>query len=83
MLYGGTRILQQTAGPASAAFLTTPNGGILCRVVRTGFDSSQGNMVRMIEFSRSVNIVGVGVRSSGFSLNFCLPCFGDQRKNFG
>eukprot|EP00049_Salpingoeca_infusionum_P025583 m.20377 g.20377 ORF g.20377 m.20377 type:complete len:1339 (+) comp8156_c0_seq2:3-4019(+) len=35
----------------------TPDGGCLCYVIRTGFDSSQGRLVRMIQFS-SENVSG-------------------------
>ena len=55
ILFGGTSILQQSpaAGGASPSNLMTPDGGCLCYVLRTGFSSSQGKLVRMIELSSS------------------------------
>ena len=54
VLFGGTSILQQSPGSESGpAGLSTPDGGCLCYVLRTGFSSSQGKLVRMIELSSS------------------------------
>ena len=57
VLFGGTTVLQHRA-PAAADRATSdrappvaPDGGIVCRVLRTGFGSSQGQLVRMIELS--------------------------------
>ena len=63
VLFGGTTVLQHRApvategDPAAAgssdAPPIAPDGGIVCRVLRTGFGSSQGQLVRMIELSTS------------------------------
>ena len=62
MLYGGTTILQHNSpvasgdqsGAAAGAEkdLSAPDGGCICYCVRTGFSSSEGKLVRMIEFSQ-------------------------------
>ncbi|KAI8060538.1 endoplasmic reticulum Ca-transporting P-type ATPase [Gongronella butleri] len=46
VLYGGTKVLQVTA-PTNGA----PDGGCLCVVARTGFGTSQGELVRTMIFS--------------------------------
>jgi len=53
MLYGGTIVMQHT--PPSMAVqgaLQSPDGGCVCYCVRTGFSSSEGKLVRMIEYSQ-------------------------------
>ena len=40
VLFGGTKILQHT--PDKAAKIKTPDGGCLAVVLRTGFETSQG-----------------------------------------
>ncbi|KAL7749695.1 putative cation-transporting ATPase 1 [Sorochytrium milnesiophthora] len=49
-LYGGTKVLQVTS-PDSEARLQAPDGGCIAYVLRTGFGTSQGKLVRMMIFS--------------------------------
>jgi cation-transporting ATPase 13A1 len=53
VLFGGTSILQQSPGANESSKFETPDGGCACYVLRTGFSSSQGKLVRMIELSSS------------------------------
>jgi len=50
MLFSGTQIVN--CKPGQEPKLKTPDGGCLCYVVRTGFNSSQGGMMQMIEYSQ-------------------------------
>jgi cation-transporting ATPase 13A1 len=53
-LYSGTTLMQQSPGDVAdtAAHLpATPDGGCLCYVLQTGFSSTQGKLMRMMEFS--------------------------------
>ncbi|KAM7463802.1 hypothetical protein LguiA_031923 [Lonicera macranthoides] len=49
VLFGGTKILQHT--PDKAFHMKTPNGGCLAIVLRTGFETTQGKLMRTILFS--------------------------------
>ena len=50
-LYGGTSLIQLSR--ENMGRLTAPDGGCVCYALRTGFSSSQGELVKMIEFSAS------------------------------
>lgn len=79
-LFGGTRVLQVSgtmfAGDESEAILVVegvpspPDGGCICYCVRTGFSSSQGKLVRMIENSTAQ--VSGDVRDTTLLLLFLL-----------
>jgi cation-transporting ATPase 13A1 len=49
LLFGGTKILQHT--PDKTFHMKTPNGGCLAIVLRTGFETTQGKLMRTILFS--------------------------------
>ncbi|KAI5068556.1 hypothetical protein GOP47_0016901 [Adiantum capillus-veneris] len=49
VLFGGTKILQHSAD--KNGHLKTPDGGCLAIVLRTGFETSQGKLMRTILFS--------------------------------
>ena len=51
ILYSGTTLMQQSEGDSVGDLPKTPNGGCLCYVLQTGFSSTQGKLMRMMEFS--------------------------------
>ena len=52
VLFGGTRVLQSNSGGIlDTSSLTTPDGGCLAVVLRTGFGTAQGSLVRTMLFS--------------------------------
>ena len=50
ILFGGTKILQVTP-PASDSLILSPDGGCIATVLRTGFSTQQGKLVRTIIYS--------------------------------
>jgi manganese-transporting P-type ATPase len=59
MVWGGTKVMMTTA-PSTPGTIKPRSGGVLAYVMRTGFSTNQGNLVRTILFSTqrvSVNSV--------------------------
>jgi cation-transporting ATPase 13A1 len=56
LLFSGTTLMQHSGNRGEGTVVSTrpppPDGGIVCFVLRTGFASSQGALMRMIEFSQ-------------------------------
>ena len=57
ILFSGTSLMKVSGGEGEAsggggAPAAPPDGGVVCYVLRTGFASSQGALMRMIEFSQ-------------------------------
>ncbi len=76
VLFSGTCLVSAMPGEESKAqhqtFPRTPDGGCLCYVLRTGFGSSQGELMQMIEFS--TENVSSDSRETGIAL-LILFCF--------
>lgn len=68
VLYGGTRILQHEGDMSSK--LRTPDGGCLAVVLRTGFGTAQGELMRTIIFASER--VTANSRETGLFILFLL-----------
>ena len=51
VVLGGTRLLQHTSGTTQPSSSQPPGGGAVGYVLRTGFDSTQGELIRTILFA--------------------------------
>ncbi|ANB14046.1 ion-transporting P-type ATPase SPF1 [Sugiyamaella lignohabitans] len=69
LLFGGTKVLQTTEVLNSHVPLP-PDGGALAVVTRTGFETSQGSLVRVMIFS--TERVGAGNKEAYFFILFLL-----------
>nr|UJH94586.1 Spf1 [Starmerella bombicola] len=69
LLAGGTKAIQVSAGE-SAVTGKTPDGGALAVVARTGFETTQGQLVRTMIFSAEP--VGSGSKEAYFFILFLL-----------
>lgn len=71
VLYGGTKVLQVTSAK-NPHVPAPPDGGALAVVGKTGFETSQGSLVRVMIFS--TERVGAGNKEAYFFILFLL-CF--------
>lgn len=71
VLYGGTKVLQVTTPDAKESHIPLPpDGGAIAYVTRTGFETSQGSLVRVMIFS--TERVGAGNKEAYFFIGFLL-----------
>eukprot|EP00941_MAST-03F_sp_MAST-3F-sp1_P000457 g457.t1 len=84
VLFSGTSVITAAASKSgntsekksqdiSKALPVTPDGGCLCYVMRTGFSSSQGGLMQMIEFASTQKVSGDS-KEIGLAL-LLLLCF--------
>lgn len=74
VLFGGTKILQTTEGAhtdSPQGKLKTPDGGALAVVLRTGFGTTQGGLVRLMVYTNEGR-VGAGNWETFFFILFLL-----------
>ena len=77
VLFGGTKVLQHNA--AAKHRLKTPDGGALAVVLRTGYETAQGRLMRTILYSServSANTLETGLFIC-FLLIFAVSAAGD------
>jgi cation-transporting ATPase 13A1 len=71
VLFGGTKVLQVTVPEAEDSHIPLPpDHGAIAYVTRTGFETSQGSLVRVMIFS--TERVGAGNKEAYFFIGFLL-----------
>ena len=66
VLFGGTKVIDASAGP----LVDTPDGGAAAVVLRTGFETAQGRLMRTILFS--TERLSANTAESGLFIAFLL-----------
>lgn len=70
-LFSGTTLMQHSVGNGP---VPTTDDGLLCYVLRTGFRSSQGTLMRMVEFSTEQVSADKKETAMLLCLLFCFAC---------
>ena len=70
VLFSGTSLVTSRNEHPESNVRKTPDGGCLCYVLRTGFSSSQGTFMQMIEYS--THKLSDGSKETGYALLFLL-----------
>ncbi|KAN0062947.1 putative cation-transporting ATPase 1 [Thecaphora frezii] len=77
VVFGGTKVLQTTPPDANGAYalLQAPDGGALGVVLKTGFGTSQGQLIRLMVFTNEGRVTANNIESFvfiGFLLVFAI-----------
>lgn len=80
VVFGGTKVLQtMSPDPATSVYakegMTPPDGGALCCVLRTGFGTSQGQLIRLMVFTNEGRVTAGNIEAFlfiGFLLIFAI-----------
>lgn len=65
-LFGGTKALQVTQGAQPAGVTPPPDGGALAVVLRTGFGTTQGRLIRLMVYTNENQVTANNVESFVF-----------------
>ncbi len=97
VVFGGTKVLQTTAPEADSSYakIRAPDNGALGIVLRTGFGTSQGQLIRLMVFQNESRVTANNLESFvfiGFLLIFAIaasyyvwcvvPRWSDRRASF-
>lgn len=79
VVFGGTKVLQSTAPASDSTYakegLVAPDGGALACVLRTGFGTSQGQLIRLMVFTNEGRVTAGNIEAFlfiGFLLLFAI-----------
>ncbi|PWN24374.1 putative SPF1-P-type ATPase [Jaminaea rosea] len=79
VVFGGTKVLQTTSADATSQYakegMVAPDGGALGLVLRTGFGTSQGQLIRLMVFTNEGRVTADNVEAFlfiGFLLIFAI-----------
>ncbi|KAJ1031023.1 hypothetical protein NDA18_002247 [Ustilago nuda] len=81
VVFGGTKVLQTTAPEADSSYVKVraPDNGALGIVLRTGFGTSQGQLIRLMVFQNESRVTANNIESFvfiGFLLIFAIAASG-------
>lgn len=63
VVFGGTKVLQTTASPSGHRGIQSPDGGCLGIVLRTGFGTTQGQLIRLMVFTNEGRVTANNMES--------------------
>jgi cation-transporting ATPase 13A1 len=63
VVFGGTKVLQTTASESGHSGIRSPDGGCLGIVLRTGFGTTQGQLIRLMVFTNEGRVTANNLES--------------------